>query len=71
MDKGINCEIGCALEESKEYLGPDITERDCVLVENVIDSAKSIIEVADLLKAKGARRIIVSAVHGLFTGDAG
>ena len=65
------CELGCALPESKEYLGPDITDRDCILVENIIDTAKSIIDTAEFLKNKGASRIIVSAVHGVFTGDAG
>jgi len=49
-----------------EYLGRDVTGLDVVVVDDMISSGESVIEVATKLKEKGAKRIFVFATFGLF-----
>jgi ribose-phosphate pyrophosphokinase len=41
--------------------------KDIILIDDIIDSAGTIVEGVKALKAQGARRIFVGAIHGLFT----
>lgn len=50
-----------------EYLGSDIEGKDVVIVDDMISSGDSLIDVATKLKAKGAKRIFTFATFGLFT----
>ncbi|MDY3845988.1 MAG: ribose-phosphate pyrophosphokinase [Eubacteriales bacterium] len=52
--------------EAHEYLGKDLTGMDVIIVDDMISSGESIIDVAEQLKSKGARRIFVFATFGLF-----
>ena len=52
--------------EAHEYLGRDVKGRDVVIVDDMISSGESVIDVATQLKEKGARRIFVFASFGLF-----
>lgn len=49
-----------------EYLGRDVEGKDVIIVDDMISSGDSIIDVAKQLKEKGARRIFVFATFGLF-----
>ena len=49
-----------------EYLGRDVTDKDVIIVDDMISSGDSVIDVAQQLKAKGAKRIFVFASFGLF-----
>ena len=49
-----------------EYLGRDVEGKDVIVVDDMISSGDSIIDVAKQLKAKGAKRIFVFATFGLF-----
>ena len=49
-----------------EYLGRDVTGKDVIIVDDMISSGESIIDVANQLKAKGANRIFTFATFGLF-----
>ncbi|MBQ2738191.1 MAG: ribose-phosphate pyrophosphokinase [Clostridia bacterium] len=49
-----------------EYLGRDVTGKDVIVVDDMISSGDSIIDVARQLKEKGAKRIFVFATFGLF-----
>ena len=49
-----------------EYLGRDVKDKDVIVVDDMISSGDSIIDVAKQLKAKGAKRIFVFATFGLF-----
>ncbi len=49
-----------------EYLGRDVKGKDIIVVDDMISSGDSIIEVASHLKAMGAKRIYVFATFGLF-----
>ena len=49
-----------------EYLGRDVKGKDVIIVDDMISSGDSVIDVAKQLKAKGAKRIFVFATFGLF-----
>ena len=49
-----------------EYLGRDVKGKDVIVVDDMISSGDSIIDVAKQLKEKGAKRIFVFATFGLF-----
>ena len=49
-----------------EYLGRDVNGKDVIIVDDMISSGDSVIDVARQLKEKGAKRIFVFATFGLF-----
>ena len=50
-----------------EYLGSDVQGKDMIIVDDMISSGDSVIEVAKLLKERGARKIYICSSFGLFT----
>jgi len=50
-----------------EYLGRDIKGMDLILIDDMISSGDSVLDVATELKKRGAGRIFVCATFGLFT----
>ncbi len=48
----------------------EVDGRDCIMLDDMIDTAGSVVEGAKALKAKGARRIYAAATHGLFSPPA-
>ncbi len=53
--------------EAHEYLGKDVRGKDVIVVDDMISSGDSIIDVARQLKGKGAKRIFFFVTFGLFT----
>ena len=53
--------------EAHEYLGRDLSGKDAIIVDDMISSGESLIDVAIQLKEKGAKRIFAFATFGLFT----
>ena len=53
--------------EAHEYLGRDLSGKDVIIVDDMISSGESLIDVALQLKEKGAKRIFAFATFGLFT----
>ena len=49
-----------------EYLGRDVKDKDVIIVDDMISSGDSVIDVANQLKEKGANRIFVFTTFGLF-----
>ena len=49
-----------------EYLGRNVEGKDVIIVDDMISSGDSVIDVAQQLKDKGAKRIFVFATFGLF-----
>ncbi len=49
-----------------EYLGREVEGKDVIIVDDMISSGDSVIDVAKQLKAKGAKRIFTFATFGLF-----
>ncbi len=50
-----------------EFLGSDVTGKDMIIIDDMISSGDSMIEVAQLLKERNARKIFVCSTFGLFT----
>ena len=53
--------------EAHEYLGRDLVGKDIIIIDDMIASGDSMIDVALQLKEKGAKRIFAFAAFGLFT----
>lgn len=53
---------------SHEFLGGDLDGRDVVLIDDIIASGESILNVAENLKDRGAGRIFIFVTFGQFTG---
>lgn len=57
--------------EAHEYLGRDLEGKDVIIVDDMISSGESMIDVATKIKSKGANRIFVFTTFGLFTNGLG
>lgn len=57
-------------EATAECIIGDVAGKNCILYDDMIDTAGTIAAAARLLKKKGANDIYVCASHGLFNGDA-
>jgi ribose-phosphate pyrophosphokinase len=55
--------------EQMDLVG-EVAGCDCVIVDDMIDTAGTLCQAAELLKQKGARRVFAFASHGLFSGPA-
>ena len=53
--------------EAHEYLGRELEGKDVIIVDDMISSGESMIDVASKIKSKGANRIFVFTSFGLFT----
>ena len=52
--------------EAHEFLGSDITGKDLILVDDMISSGESMLDIANKLKEMGAGRIFIFSTFGLF-----
>ncbi|MDO4276608.1 MAG: ribose-phosphate pyrophosphokinase [Eubacteriales bacterium] len=50
-----------------EFLGPKLEGKDMILVDDMISSGDTVLEIASLLKERGAGRIYICSTFGLFT----
>lgn len=57
-------------EAHAEMLLGDVENKDCIIYDDIIDTAGTITEAAKMLKKNGANRIYIAASHGLFNGKA-
>jgi len=55
--------------EAREVIG-DVRGRRCVLTDDMIDTAGTIVAAAEILKTKGATEVWAMATHGLLSGPA-
>ncbi len=52
--------------EAHEYLGKSVEGKDVIVVDDMISSGDSILDVSEQLKEKGARRVFLFTTFGLF-----
>ena len=55
--------------EVREVVG-EVAGRHCVMIDDIIDTAGTIVSGAEVLVANGAERVTAAATHGLFSGPA-
>jgi len=48
----------------------DVTDRDCIIVDDMIDTGGTLCKAAEALKEHGARNIYAYATHAVFSGNA-
>ncbi|AKC60509.1 ribose-phosphate pyrophosphokinase [Blochmannia endosymbiont of Camponotus (Colobopsis) obliquus] len=48
----------------------DVTNRDCILVDDMIDTGSTLCKATEALKARGAERVFAYATHPIFSGNA-
>jgi ribose-phosphate pyrophosphokinase len=53
--------------EAHEYLGQDLADKDVIVVDDMISSGESMLDVCSQIKSRGAKRIFVFSTFGLFT----
>ena len=53
-----------------EMLLGDVEGKDCIIYDDIIDTAGTITEASKMLKKNGADKIYIAASHGLFNGPA-
>ena len=51
-----------------EFLGSSVEGKDCMVIDDMISSGESVLEVAAELKKRKARRVFICVTFGLFTG---
>ena len=52
------------------HLIGDVRDRDCVIVDDMVDTAGTLCKAADALKTFGARRVVAYATHPVLSGKA-
>lgn len=50
-----------------EFLGDSVKDKDVIIIDDMISSGESMLDVAKQIKAKGAKRVFVCCTFGLFT----
>jgi ribose-phosphate pyrophosphokinase len=55
--------------EARDVVG-DVEGRTCVLIDDMIDTAGTIVAAAELLVEKGASAVYAACTHGVFSGPA-
>ncbi|MDP0056327.1 ribose-phosphate pyrophosphokinase [Glaesserella parasuis] len=48
----------------------DVADRDCILVDDMIDTGGTLVKAAEALKERGARRVFAYATHAVFSSSA-
>lgn len=48
----------------------DVSNRDCILIDDMVDTAGTLCKAADALKQRGAKRVLAYATHPIFSGKA-
>lgn len=62
--------VSLAALMTREWLVGDVAGRDCIIVDDMIDSGKRLLKTSETLKKCGARRIYFYATHGVMSGPA-
>ena len=76
--KGISAELAFAHKSRKNdnevgkmlILG-DVKDKNCLVLDDIIDTGGTIVKAGDALKEKGAKRLYAYGAHGLFTAGTG
>ncbi len=59
-----------ANESQVMHIIGDVNDRDCIIVDDMIDTGGTLCKAAEALKKNGARRVFAYATHPVFSGNA-
>lgn len=59
-----------ANESQVMHIIGDVADRDCIIVDDMIDTGGTLCKAAEALKKHGARRVFAYATHAVFSGNA-
>lgn len=59
-----------ANESQVMHIIGDVQDRDCIIVDDMIDTGGTLCKAAEALKKNGARRVFAYATHPVFSGNA-
>lgn len=59
-----------ANESEVMHIIGDVAGRDCVIIDDIIDTAGTMVKAADALKGAGAKRVVAYATHPVLSGPA-
>jgi ribose-phosphate pyrophosphokinase len=48
----------------------EVTEKNCIILDDLVDTAGTLTKVAEAIKLKGAKRVFATATHGVLSGNA-
>jgi ribose-phosphate pyrophosphokinase len=48
----------------------DVRDRDVLIVDDIVDTAGTLVNTVEALRAQGARRIFAAGIHGILSGPA-
>ncbi len=51
-----------------EYLGPSVEGKDVIIIDDMISSGDAVLETAQMLKKRNAKRVFICATFGVLTG---
>jgi ribose-phosphate pyrophosphokinase len=60
---------GPNVAEAMNVVG-DVKGKDCIIIDDMIDTAGTLVQAAQALKKNGAKRVIAAATHGVFSDPA-
>lgn len=66
----IHKERAKANEVSRMVLVGDVTNKSCILVDDMADTCGTLCKASDILLAEGAKEVIAIVTHGIFSGNA-
>jgi ribose-phosphate pyrophosphokinase len=77
LAKQLNCDLAIIdkrrpaanVSEVMHVIG-DIEGRTCVIMDDMIDTAGTLVKAAEVLKARGAKRVVAYCTHPVFSGPA-
>lgn len=56
--------------EGLNIIGAEITNKDCLIFDDMVDTGGSLCVSAEMLKEKNAKKVYAFITHGIFSGDA-
>lgn len=77
LAKALGTELSCIDKERLDHseakargISVDVRGKNCILIDDMIDTAGTITEAVKILKQQGAEDVYICATHGIFSGDA-
>ncbi|GMM34685.1 ribose phosphate diphosphokinase subunit [Saccharomycopsis crataegensis] len=64
-----NANIGKSTSSTTMLVG-DVKDRDCIIIDDLVDTSSTVIRAAKILKDQGAKSVVAIITHGVFSGDA-